>query len=378
MTDREVREPIALAEKILALLDEGRFTATYKFAVLLAMIDLCLEESDRLGQAPDTLYTRQLARKVLEVYWPHTVPYSAGSDAAVLTQNAGRDGAQARIVTDIVEFREAAAPEPSFQLLRARLEAPDAFERLVREVEWTLIHMPLPRLQQFGHGYDAFLYDIAWDRDQPRTPVTAYQKGQPSDFDNRIQLKPGVGEYLVLLNGLLRPFIHREWAAQVARINELEESRLEEFLFGTARIPLASVRPGLLEIQDRRCFYCGDRVGQGDRKGPEVDHFIPWARYPNNAIENLVVAHEGCNGRKRDFLAAAVHVEHWRSRNDSDSSTGSDIVALADDIRWESDPEKSLGVTRSIYLNLPTDVPLWLRTDEFVELDRERLEAVLA
>ena len=32
--------PIAFAERLLSLLDEGRFTATYKFAVLLALIDL--------------------------------------------------------------------------------------------------------------------------------------------------------------------------------------------------------------------------------------------------------------------------------------------------------------------------------------------------
>jgi hypothetical protein len=53
------------------------------------------------------------------------------------------------------------------------------------------------------------------------------------------------------------------------------------------------------------------------------------------------------------------------------------MVTLASETRWESDPEKSLGVTRGIYLNLPTDVPLWLRTDEFVQLERARLEAVL-
>jgi 5-methylcytosine-specific restriction endonuclease McrA len=41
---------------------------------------------------------------------------------------------------------------------------------------------------------------------------------------------------------------------------------------------------------------------------PHVDHFIPWSRYPNDAIENLVVAHERCNGRKSDFLAASDHV----------------------------------------------------------------------
>jgi HNH endonuclease len=43
-----------------------------------------------------------------------------------------------------------------------------------------------------------------------------------------------------------------------------------------------------------------------------VDHFLPWARYPENGIENLVVTDPRCNNDKRDFLAAAEHVERWR------------------------------------------------------------------
>ena len=45
--------PLALAERILELLDQGRFTATYKYAVLLALLDLCRENAARDGAAPD-------------------------------------------------------------------------------------------------------------------------------------------------------------------------------------------------------------------------------------------------------------------------------------------------------------------------------------
>jgi hypothetical protein len=55
---RDERGPIALAEKVLALLEEGRFTATYKYAVLLALVDLCLENTSKTGTAPATLTTR--------------------------------------------------------------------------------------------------------------------------------------------------------------------------------------------------------------------------------------------------------------------------------------------------------------------------------
>ena len=112
-------------------------------------------------------------------------------------------------------------------------------------------------------------------------------------------------EYLLQLNGLLRPLIHRHWCAMVALLNTLEDSRLEEFLFGAERVPTVKVRAGLWEIQGTRCFYCDRRVvdpGKG-----HVDHFIPWARYPDNGIESLVVADVTCNAklwlRRKKFVA---------------------------------------------------------------------------
>ncbi len=306
LSERE-RGPIALAEKVLTLLDEGAFTATYKYAVLLGLIDLCLENTTSRGASPDVLTTRQLAEKIVEIYWPQATLFPAGTAARVLKQNAGKPESQARIILDIQRFRDKRVQDATVPLAQARQRAPKGYERLVRSVEWKLIEMPLPRLQIIGGQEDAFLYTIGWDPSIKRGAVKEYQEGGGS-FDNRILLRPGVGEYLVQLNGLLRPLIHRQWAAMVASLNRLEEARLERFLFGAERVPTDVVRPGLREIQDDRCFYCEGRLSDAAGRRAEVDHFVPWARYPNNAIENLVVAHERCNGYKRDFLAAAQHV----------------------------------------------------------------------
>lgn len=37
-------QPLQLAERIIQLLEQGRFSATYKYAVLIALMDLCLED----------------------------------------------------------------------------------------------------------------------------------------------------------------------------------------------------------------------------------------------------------------------------------------------------------------------------------------------
>ncbi len=284
---------IKLAENIFQLLDRGGFVATYKYAVLLGLIDLCLEGTTRYGEAPDMVTTRQLATKVLELYWPQTRPFEGrGFEAAVLRQNTG---AQAQIITEILRFKDGLAIRES-SLHQARTEQREAFESLLDSIEWTLILMPLPRLQNLGGRNLPLLYVIAWDEsiERGRRMVADYQRGRPSDFDNRISFLPGVAQHLVQLNGLLRPLVHREWVRMIAKINRLEVSRLERFLFGPERMGTGRLRAVLAELQEDRCFYCEDRL----RRSVEIDHFIPWARYPDNGLDNLVAAHRGCNGKK--------------------------------------------------------------------------------
>ena len=82
-------DAIAFAEKVFTLLDETRYTTTYKLAVLLGLMDLCLENTSGPGSPPDTLTSRQLAEKVTEIYWPHTLPFGSPRTSTVLKQATG-------------------------------------------------------------------------------------------------------------------------------------------------------------------------------------------------------------------------------------------------------------------------------------------------
>jgi 5-methylcytosine-specific restriction endonuclease McrA len=368
----EERGAIACAERILELLDEGRYTATYKYAVLLALMDLCLERTQASGAPPDTVTTRELAEKIVEIYWPHTMPFGERApEARVLRQNAT---GQAEIVSAIARFRARHVPEAATSW-QGRGAAPEAYAGLVRAVERKLIEMPLPRLQRMGVTTTEFLYQIGWDERVPMRTVDRYLGGATEAFDNRIQLKPRVGAYLVQLNGLLRPLIHRRWCAMVAALNRLEDSRLEGFLFGAERVATVRVRAGLWEIQGKRCFYCEGPVA--DPRRGHVDHFIPWARYPDNGIENLVVADSGCNGDKGSSLVAAGHVERWAGRLSGPGGTASALAELARRTGWDRQPDRTGSVARGIYLNLPRSARLWLRGKEFVAVDREALRRAL-
>ena len=364
------RGALGLAERIIELLEEGKKQATYKYALLVALLDLCLERTSSTGLPPETLTTRQLADKVVELYWPHATPYEG---RRVLRQGGGRDE-QAEIVRRIATFRAEHSPEPDLPAFRARHERPKEFEQLVHFVEWKLVEMPIPRLQALGGEERRFLYTYGWTREIKQGQVTAYQKRRAgADFDNRLLLFSGVGEHLVRLNGLLRPLLHREWARKVAALNALPEARLDEFLFGAVRIPLEPVRRPLVELQEGQCFYC--RAGLRDRSGGvEVDHFIPWKRYPDNGIHNLVAAHSRCNNQKRDFLAAAPHVEHWAERI---RQRGDDLDSVAAGLGWAGDRERSQRVALAIYSRLPDDAQLWVRSGEFATLERSRVLGAL-
>jgi diadenosine tetraphosphate (Ap4A) HIT family hydrolase len=361
---REVRSDAAgFGERILQLLDEGRFTATYKYAVLLALIDLCLEQGSAVGGV-SSFTTEQLAQKIVELYWPQTAPYAGQKGLQVLVQNRG---GQAQIVSAIRKFRERSGADPSQPLSRARLQASEQFDRLVKLVEWKLVEMPLPRLQVIGEAESRFLYRIGWDTSVKR------QHLEGAKFDNRIYLVNGVADHLVQLSGLLRPLIQRAWAGMLAGMNRdaTDEARLQEFLFGSQRISLDPVRQDLRELQDNRCFYCDRRID-----GPvEVDHFIPWTRHPDNGIENLVIADPCCNGNKRDFLAAGEHVEHWTRRfAAAGSSVQEQLAEIAQRADFDRHPNQTLNVARTIYSRLPDDVRLWLRVREFVPVLAQRAQ----
>lgn len=163
-----------------------------------------MENTSARGAPPEHLTTRQLADKLVELYWPHTVHYHAGSDSRVLRQNPGRRDSQAAIISYIRKFREREGADPSEPLARAWAQDPRASDSLVRRVEWKLIEMPLPRLQIIGGRQDTFLYTIGWAQGVWPPEVRTYQRRENSSFDNRILLRGDVGEHLVQLNGLLR------------------------------------------------------------------------------------------------------------------------------------------------------------------------------
>lgn len=356
--NKEAQSAIAFAEKFLTLLDEGSYNTTYKFAVLLALMDLVIEHASKDGTPASTITTKQLADKVISIYWNQVNPYEALNSVAL----QGKSG-QAEILNDIRKYRETTGFRSIFQVRRS---ADDKYLRLVNRVEKKLIEMPLPRVQYFGNQENRFIYDIEWSKQHPQDlkQVSAYQNNQASSFDNRIHLLPNVADYLVNLNGLLRPMVQRMWAMEVARINKLEESKLEHFLFGTERAVITKFTEPLRELQNNQCFYCETKFGSSLIKKPAVDHFIPWSRVPNDGLANFVLAHADCNNSKSDHIAAKEHLDHWKERN-TDQATLNELELVAFQLDWEVKEQSSLGIAETFYSRLKPGVELWVAKGRF-------------
>jgi len=170
---------------------------------------------------------------------------------------------------------------------------------------------------------------------------------------------------------LLRPLIQQKWVEMVGKLNNLEVAQLDRFLFGADRVSLQPVRGPLLGLQEGACFYCGGRL----KSSGDVDHFFPWSRYPDDRLDNLVVAHPTCNRQKKDFLASASHLASWTRRlAESDTELGQIAACCA----WPRDTARSLGVIQGTYLKLPDGVALWQRAKEFVPSRHRDLLRALA
>jgi hypothetical protein len=54
-----------------------------------------------------------------------------------------------------------------------------------------------------------------------------------------------------------------------------------------------------------------------------------------------------------------------------------ELGAIAASARWQREPERTLGVARSIYLRLPSSARLWQLEDRFVAVEAGRLRRAL-
>jgi exosortase/archaeosortase len=118
-------DQIRFMVNIQGLLDEGLFTASYKFALLLALAVLSIEQGNDSGE-PLEVTTDAIAEKFVQYYWRQVVPYATPGEATILQQNTDR---QAAIVNLVREARASYGGS-----LTAAIRDMVGWRRLVRKV----------------------------------------------------------------------------------------------------------------------------------------------------------------------------------------------------------------------------------------------------
>jgi hypothetical protein len=301
-------EQIRFIANIERLLADGSFVASYKYALLVALVDLAIERgSDDSTEL--TLPVSAIAEKFVDVYWRQSVPYvagDAGPGGVLLHQNKG---AQAKAVLLLAQFRKHAPTLPAARRSKQ-------WASLVRRIALLLDDMPLWKLQRIGHEYVEFLY----------------RRGPQPD---EITLLPGVASHLRQRAPLIRRLAQSEWLGFLLARSQNRPVLgnavgLSEFLFGNDRAALGlKLAKPLASLQGGKCFYCRATV-----PSPVVDHFIPWSLYPRDLAHNFVAAHALCNSRKSNLLGGELFLGQWAEfvdRRDADlSELGSEFGMLVD------------------------------------------------
>lgn len=283
---------------------------------------------------PLELSTSDIAERFIHLYWRQAVPFLSGREGAVLMQNTGR---QAAVVREVQQRHE------TYQGSLTRLQRDEAnWRRVRRAVKQIVEKMPLWKLQTVGSERAEFLYENL-------------------DGGDSITLEPGVAYCFRAFYPMITEMVEGAWSHHIRRHNTKilgTSTDLRAFLFGKERVPLGRFRPLLEDLQNGCCFYCERRLGQD----PQVDHFIPWRRYPLDLGHNFVLTHPTCNSQKSDLLAAEEHLERWAGRN---QPHGAALEQLFDAESIEHDLGTTVKVARWAYEQVQrAEGQVWVRSKE--------------
>ncbi|WP_082682806.1 HNH endonuclease [Mycobacterium sp. GA-1285] len=338
MSDDSV-DPLLLGQRVIAILETGLRTATYKLATLMALLEHCIENLPDSPAATLKVPLVELAHRILDIYWPQVQPFD-GHELRQSTQP------RARILIAVTTLR-AASGRLTRSVDVARLRVPTAYEAAIDEVVMCLAQQPLHRLQRLpgSSTSDPFLYDDSFLHDH-------VSRSTLCKHEDAIELKPGVAHSLARLAGLLKPALEIMWVEDVRRMNKFLDAEVPDVaghLFGRERTALAAVREPFKEAFGPHCFYCGVHLPANN----PIDHVLPWSLVGIDGLSNLVLACTRCNGDKSGALPA-VHLVDQVLQRDRQV-----LEQIATQLQWPTQHERVVAAARGIYRGQPTGVPTW-------------------
>jgi hypothetical protein len=270
---------------IQSMFEDSFFQATYKYALLITLTDLSIELGNNDGK---TLFLdkKLIAKRFAELYWPQIQPFPsgiAGCRSGILFHSDKDE--HIKVIKDLVALSSDAKTSDFLKAQKNSL-----WDKTLSELASTVWKYPVLHLQEDSNQ---FLYKFPTAR-------------------NGLELKPGVAYCLRKFSEFIIQYARNGWMDHIKRRKRNQsilgvDNDLESFLFGSTRKQLTSAKDLLLDFQSGKCFYC-EKLSISDA---DIDHFIPWKKYPRNIAQNLVLSCPSCNRSKSDMLASFSHLDKW-------------------------------------------------------------------
>jgi 5-methylcytosine-specific restriction endonuclease McrA len=346
-TTPSAERQIEFLKKIQTLFEDSFFQATYKYALLITLTDLAIEHGEDDGEEL-FLDKKWIGERFAELYWTQIQPFPSGvtgSVSGVLFHSDKND--HIKIVKDLLELSKEAKTN---DFLAAQNNA--HWSSTLSDIAKTVWTYPIFHLQDDSNQ---FLYEYPTLR-------------------NGMVLKPGVAYCLRKFSEYIIQYARNGWIDHIKKTKRNQpilgiDNDLESFLFGSTRKKLTSLRDYLLNHQSGRCFYCNNAASSES----DIDHFIPWKKYPRNLAQNLVLACPKCNRSKSDMLAAKIYLDKWLDKVLTNDARSLEINKIG----FISDRECTYKVSSWAYTNgVESNSLAWERPNIKIVMDKSYIEAI--
>lgn len=333
-------EQLDFLQKIQLILEAGDFTSTYKYALLLSLVNLSIIQGNDTAQ-PLQLSYQDIAEQFILQYWKQSLPYEhIEQKNFILQQNTG---------PQIVAIQKIQKLMANHTTLPQAMKSKE-WQSVIKSIAETIKKYPAKLLQNIEGQSLNFLYD--WQ-----------------SSGSTILLKRNVMFCFRQFNGIIRQLVQQNWSDFVRLLPKNKEilkgqPDIQSFLFDEQRTSLKKVGSIYQELQENRCFYCDQPI----KNDAEVDHFIPWSYYQQDTIHNFVIADKKCNGAKSNFLADIHFLEKWLERN---AQYGEIIHEATDDIGIISNLISSENIAQWAYQRAhDQQSPIWIPPKEFTVINQ--------
>ena len=316
-------------EGIQCIVNEGNWTGTNKFGLLLALLDL----APLVDPEVRTITAREVAEKVLEVHWDQAKQFNG----EVLRQVASPNRDNTTVVKSILELQSyATGAWLSFGQAKVLLPG-STWDEAVTRVQKDTWKNPVANLQNLPQISNCqFLY--------------SYDK-------QSITLTTGGLHALISYGPALRVLIEARFVDVVQRMNKSVFGPgldLAAHLFGAERdMPGSTTRRRLIALQSGQCLYTGARIST---KSHSLDHVVPWSRMRISTMENFVVTTKQVNTAKRDALLGPRPLAKWIGHLESNQEQ---ISSLAKESNWPSDPQHVISAMLSLVRSAHPGTSVW-------------------